>query len=63
MWYLHSILRILLGCQWGQPDECVEYVESPMVQTEMGTDLLQYESVYPRAEHSKDEHYCFPTSG
>jgi hypothetical protein len=41
----------------------MESVESPMVQTEMGTDLLQYEPVYPRAEHSEDRRYCSPVPG
>jgi hypothetical protein len=25
----------LVGCQWGQPDECVESMESPVVYTEL----------------------------
>ena len=54
MWCLHSVLRTSPGCQWGQPGE---YVESPVVQTELGADLLLYEPVYPRVEHSEDERY------
>jgi hypothetical protein len=63
MWCLHSVLRISRGRQWGQPDEYVESMESPVVQTELGTDLLQYEPVYPGAEHSEDEHYYSPAPG
>jgi hypothetical protein len=58
MWCLHSILQTSPGSQWGQPGEYVESVEYPVVQTEVGTDLLQYEPVYPGAKHSEDEHYC-----
>jgi hypothetical protein len=63
MWCLHSVLWVSPGCQWGQPDECVESVESPVVHTELGVVLLQYEPGYPRVEHSKDERYCSPAPG
>jgi hypothetical protein len=58
MWCLCSVLHVSPGCQWGQPDEYVESVESPVVHTELRVDLLQYEPVYPGVEHSKDECYC-----
>jgi hypothetical protein len=63
MWCLHSVMRISPGCQCGQLDEYVESVESPTVQTELGADLLQYEPVYPRAEHSEDGCYYSPAPG
>jgi hypothetical protein len=38
-------------------------MDSPEVHTELGTVLLKDELVYPRAEHSKDEYYCYPALG
>jgi hypothetical protein len=63
MWCLHFVQRVSPGCQWEQPDEYVESVESPAVHTELGADLLQYEPVYPGVEHSEDERYCSPAPG
>jgi hypothetical protein len=35
-------------------------MESLVERTELGAVLLQDELVYPRAEHSEDEYYCYP---
>jgi hypothetical protein len=47
----------------GQPDECVESVESPVVHTELDAVLLQDALVYPRAEHSDGECCYSPGPG
>jgi hypothetical protein len=60
MWGLFSVLKVSLGCQWGQPDECGVSVESLVERTELGAVLLQDELVYPGAEHSEGEYCCYP---
>jgi hypothetical protein len=63
MWSLYPVLQVSSGCQWGQPDEFLESVESSVVHTELGVVLLQDEPVYPMVEHSEDGCYYSPVPG
>jgi hypothetical protein len=57
---MYPVLQVSPGCQWGQPEEYAESVESPVVYTKLVVALLQDELVYPGVEHSEDGCYCSP---